>query len=265
MYYREGMERRLRKGDIGEALFREWFERVLGKLEALGYTLEQQGYNPGGFVDLSEKKHLKEKNDPDFAIYSAKTGKPLVGISINTQSKFYTASNAMGGKCIKCPRAWNCSNSNEKNLWYNRYNLDDYAKFERRFGVETCMVTLRVNTESIAKYVRERELEDIVHAYIFDGGKNLRNAEREKLEELKRYLRHGRKAGWKRPLEIRWVLRSELEEITPQKSSVPSNKIPFWVTGGRVEKGRPRDVCCVDAGLARGERELIEYLSSLAR
>jgi len=266
MYYRAGMKKRLRKGDIGEALFREFFERKLGNFfGSRGYTLEQQGFNPGGLVDRSEKKHLKEKSDPDFAIYPPKIKRPIVGISVNTQKKFYTADSAMGKSCIKCPRANSCYNGNERNLWYNKYNLSDYAKFEQRFGVETCMVTLIVNVDSIAQWVEKHGLEYIVHAYIFNGGAELSNAEKRKLEEFKNYLRHGRRKGWERPIQIAWVFRSELEEITPTKTSVPKGKIPFWTTGGRVERGRPRPVCCVDIKYARGEQELINYLTSLAK
>lgn len=265
MYYREGMERRLRKGDVGEALFREWFERKLGSLSSRGYELEQQGFNPGGFVDRTTKGHLKEKSDPDFAIYSLKTEKPIVGISTNTQAKFYTAESSMGGGCIKCPRAYSCHNGNERNLWYNKYNLSDYAKFEEKFNAETCMITLLVSVDSIARWVEQQAYEDLTHAYIFDGGRSLKNTQKGQLEEFVEFLRHGRRKGWGRRMEIKWVLRSELAEITPEKPSAPRGRIPFWTTGGRVERGRPRPVCCVDAKYARGEQELISYLTKLAK
>lgn len=263
MYYREGMEKRLRKGDVGEALFREWFDRSLRDLSSRGYKLEQQGFNPGGFVDRSGK-NLKAASDPDFAIYSQKIKMPIVGISINTQKKFYTADSAMGKNCIKCPRAYNCHNGNEMNLWYNKYNLSDYDKFEQRFNVETCMVTLLVNVDSITQWVEKHGLEDIVHAYIFDGGTNLLGTDRKKLEEFKNVLRHGQRKGWERPIEIVWLFRSELDEITPVRTSVPKGKIPFWTAGGRVERGRPRPVCCVDSKYARGQQELVNYLTKLA-
>jgi hypothetical protein len=260
------MEKRLRKGDIGEAIFREWLERRLGELLlSSGCVLEQQGFNPYGFVDRSEKGHLKEKNDPDFAIYSVRTGRPIVGISVNTQAKYYTAESAMGKLCIKCPRSHSCYNSKEQNLWYNKYNLSDYAKFEQRFGVETCMVTLIVRVDSIARWVEKQGYEDVVHAYIFDGGRSLPARDVKKLEEFLQYLRHGGRKGWDRPVEIRWILRSELREITPSNPALSEKGIPFWTTGGRVERGKPREVCCVDARLARCESELIEYLSTLIK
>jgi len=257
------MERRLRKGDIGEAMFREWFKRKLGDyFHSRGYTLEQQGFNPGGFVDVSEKKHLKEKSDPDFAIYSNRTGRPIVGISVNTQAKFYTVESSMGGYCCRCPRVNSCLDGREKNLWYNKYNLSDYAKFERRFNVQTCMVTLITRVDSIVKWVTKHELHDIVHAYIFDGGVQLKGKDRCKLNELLKKIRYS-KGRKQRQLEIRWVLRSELEEITPEKLSVTPGKIPFWTTGGRVERGKPRPVCCVNADLAHTEQELIDFLKGL--
>jgi hypothetical protein len=187
-----------------------------------------------------------------------------VGISVNTQAKYYTAESATGKGCIKCPRAFSCYNGNERNLWYNKYNLSDYAKFEQRFGVETCMVTLIVRVDSIAQWVKQHGYEDIVHAYIFDGGRGLLGTDKEeKLREFLHYLRHGSRREWERPVEIKWVIRSELREMTPSSPAPPESGIPFWTTGGRVERGRSRDVCCVDARLARGERELIDYISAL--
>jgi len=265
MYYREGMEKRLRKGEVGEAIFREWFNRKLGEFcSSRGYVLEQQGFNPGGFVDVGEKRHLKETSDPDFALYPKQTRKPIVGISINTQEKFYTADSAMGKGCIKCPRAYSCHNGNERNLWFNKYNLSDYAKFEEKFNVETCMVTLFVSVDSVARWIERKAYEDLTHAYIFDGGRTLTNAQKEQLKEFLNFLRHGQRKGWERRLEIRWMFRSELTEITPERPSAPQGKIPFWTTGGRVERGRPRPVCCVNAKHARDEKELIDHITSLA-
>jgi hypothetical protein len=265
MYYQKGMEIRLRKGDVGEAIFRNWFERKLGDLaRSRRITIEQQGFNPGGFLDISEKGHLKQKNDPDFAIYPEKSEKPLVGISINTQAKLYTVDSSMGKGCIKCPRAYSCYDGFEGNLWYNEYNLSDYYKFEHRFNVETCMVTLLVNAASIAKWVEDNKMEHLIYAYILDGGQHLTSKEKEALADLLKYLRQGRRKNWERPLQIRWLLRSELDEITPMKSSVDAGKIRYWTTGGRVERGRPRPICCVDSKLARNEGQLIQFLTNLA-
>lgn len=266
MYYQKGMEIRLRKGDVGEALFREWFERKFGSLaESKGFTIEQQGFNPGGFQDITEKGHLKQKNDPDFAIYPEKSEKPLVGISINTQAKLYTVDSSMGKGCIKCPRAYSCYDGFEGNLWYNKYNLSDYYKFEQTFHVETCMVTLLVNAGSIAKWVEDNKLEPLVHAYILDGGQQLIDKEKKALADLLKYLRQGRRKNWERPLQIRWLLRSELDEITPTKSSAAAGKIPYWTTGGRVERGRPRPICCIDSKLARNEKQFIQFVTKLAQ
>jgi hypothetical protein len=117
--------------------------------------------------------------------------------------------------------------------------------------------------DGIAKWIERHAYEHIVHAYIFDGGGAFSVAERDKLKEFVHYLRHGSKRGWERPVEIKWFFRSELKEITPSSPTFSGEGIPFWTTGGRVERGRPRPVCCVDARLARGEHELIDYLSAL--
>lgn len=264
MYYRKGMERRLRKGDVGEALFREWFERTLGSsFNSQGLTLEQQGYNPGGFRELSEK-HLKVESDPDFAIYS-KNREPLLGISINAQKGLYTVESAMGGNCIRCPRALSCADGKEGNLWYNKYNLSDYEKFGQRFNVEICMVSLLVNVGGIYRWVAKNSYENLVHAYIFDGGASLPVKKREKIKDIVHFMRHNGRKTWDRPMEVKFVLHSQLVEITPEKPNVQEGKIPFWTAGGRVERGRPRPVCCVDAKHARNEQALINYLTKLAK
>lgn len=102
----------------------------------------------------------------------------MVGVSVNTQAKLYTVESSMGKGCIKCPRAYSCYDGFEGNLWYNKYNLSDYYKFEQRFNAETCMVTLLVNAASIAKWVEENKLEHLVHAYILDGGQQLTDEEK---------------------------------------------------------------------------------------
>jgi hypothetical protein len=263
MYTSRGMEQRLRKGDVGEAIFREWFDRILGECCARGgYRLDQQGFNPGGLIERGEKD-LKAESDPDFAIYSVSTSRPVIGISVNTQEKFYNADNAMGKLCIRCPRAMSCYDGNEANLWFNKYNLSDYAKFEKRLNVETCMVTLKVAVSSAANWLTENSYERLIHSYIFDGGISTDESDKSKIEALVEYLRHGTRRSWDRPVEVRWVLRSELQEITSEVREVSEGSIAFWTTGGRVQFGRPRPVCCVDSKLAHGEKSFIEYIAQI--
>lgn len=260
MYTDKQMERQLRKGDLGEALFREWAERALGGLfTERGWSLEQQGFNPGGFVDRSDKEDLKENSDPDFALYSSDVEQPITGISINSQKKWYSAASTMGGFCIKCPRAWDCIDGNEENLWYNKYNItNDYPQFKDRFdNVDVMLLTLRVNLDSVSKWAKEENYEKVVHGYIFGGIEQVVGKDR---EQFLHYLRHGRRSeNWWRSMEIRWILHSELEELD-EEYKVGASKIPYWTTGGRSQFGRPREVCCVDVNLSRGEKELLYFL-----
>lgn len=254
------MEKQLRKGDLGEALFREWAERNLNNiLLDKGWILEQQGFNPGGFVDLTEKKDLKKSSDPDFAIYSVDTGLPVVGISINSQKNWYSAKSTMGGYCIKCPRAWRCIDGNEENLWYNKYNItNDYVQFKERFNnIDVILLTPKVNLDSMIKWVKKEHYEDVVHSYIYGGMDKVDKKDREKFLH---YLRHGRRSvNWQRSMEVRWILHSELEELD-EEYNVSAGKTPYWITGGRSQFGRPREVCCVDVNLSRGEKALLYFL-----
>jgi hypothetical protein len=250
MYDDAAMKRRLVKGDVGEALFRYWFDKNVGQLSNL--RLVHWGYFPLGIVtDEAKRKQLKTQSDPDYALVRrSDESKPLVGISVNSQNKPYNVHSTMGGFCVKCPRAISCYDYNEENLWFNEFNIkSDYAKFTAAHGVEVVLASLIASSiANVAKWVSDNTLEKEVHDYVQGGAEVV--DDKAKLDGFIAKLA-GRRQG--RVKEFVWLLHSE----------VLDGRVPSFITGGWSNYGRPRLVYCVDMKLSRDKDSFISYLKSL--
>ncbi len=256
-YTYEKMDRQLRAGNVGEAIFRLWYDERAGYFPQV--SLIQQGYNPEGIIPVGDKREqLMKKSDPDFALVSSDQADPqlaprIVGISINCQRRPYDRLSTMGGYCIKCPRAHSCYDGHEQNIWYNSYNIEnDYPQFRERFGgADVVLVTLFLDPTTIYKWIQQEGLEDLLLTYIYAGRAGIEGHPR--AEELLRYLAYGKRKGVRRKARLVWLLHSEIAE----------GKVPWFQTGGQSQYGRPRMVHCVDMKAARDEDAFKEYLAGL--
>lgn len=248
------MQRQLRRGNVGEALFRLWTEDHATDFPHLEFR--QQGYNPHGVVDVDAKRsHLKKSSDPDFAVVRPGSEPPqyLIGVSVNTQKRPYTAASTMGGLCIRCPRAVSCLDGHEANVWYNRYNItNDYPQFRARFaGIDVVLATLWVpSIDTIFNRVKKMGVEELLLEYIRGGVKAIAGGDGDRLLE---YLRYGHRTKKRRNLRVVYALHSQLV----------SGEVPSFITGGLSQFGRPREVCCVDVRHAHSEDQLVAFLKGL--
>lgn len=248
MYDDEAMKRRLVKGDVGEALFRRWFDKNVGHLENI--RLVHWGYYPLGVVkDEEKRKLLKQQSDPDYALVRGNApNKPLRGISVNSQSRPYDIRSTMGGDCIKCPRSTSCYDGNEQNLWYNEFNIrSDYTKFSQQNGVEVALASLIVGSlNTVAQRVSEGGLEQVVHDYVQGGEEAVDDK-----DGLAAFLKQLEKR--ERVKNFRWLLHSEVRD----------GKVSSFITGGWSNRGRPRLVYCVDMKLSRDQKSFVQSVRGL--
>src|SRR5688572_18286446 len=257
MYTQEKMDHQLRAGNAAEAVFRFWFEEHAAAFPRI--KLIQQGYNPTGVIPVGDKReHLMKQSDPDFAIVPAdaedlELAPRILGISINSQKRPYDRLSTMGGHCIKCPRAFSCYDGNEKNLWYNSYNIEnDYPQFRERFGgADVALVTLFFDPTPLYTWVQNQDMDDLLLSYIYAGRDGVR--EEARTEDLMRRIAFGHRRAVRRTFDLVWLLHSE----------IAGGNVTWFQTGGRSQYGRPRMVHCEDMRAARDEASFESYLAAL--
>jgi hypothetical protein len=256
MYTLKKMRSNLLKGDVGEAFFKHWCEQNIDVIK--GVVAEQFGYNPKDVVNIKSKREiLLSESFPDFAVFKrsdTKRKKPLLGISVNTQSKGYTIDSTMGGFCCECPRRKSCVAGTEQNLWYNQYNItNDYPSFKSKYGADVILVTLFITwRDAVFKFVKANHLEPVVKRYLVGGRKAVKDSEAGK-KFLQRLIFTGN-TSTPRPYDMRWLALVDIEQ----------NPSKYQVTGGLSQYGRPRKVYCVDYDLTKGEVDLKTFIKSIA-
>jgi hypothetical protein len=250
MYDDEAMRKRLVKGDVGEALFRYWFEENVGSLTNL--RLLHWGYFPFGIVkDEEKRKLLKKQSDPDYAIVNRKDeSKPILGVSVNAQAHPYDIHSTMGGDCVKCPRSLSCYDRKEENMWFNAFNIkNDYVKFSNQNSARVVLAVLLVSSiATVAAWVSANDLARVVHDYVQGGP--------EAVEDKKGLADFLAKLGARdRVKQFLWLWHQE----------VLDGKTRSFITGGWSNFGRPRPVYCVDMKLAMSPDQFVNSVRNMDR
>jgi len=261
MYVRERMARNLGLGNIGEAFFRDWFRQ---SVSSPSLTLSQFGYNPEGIIVGEEKVKLLKSlaRSPDYCLFKTSdietdAEKPLLGISVNQQSKGYTMWEArFPPACYTCDRRaqQQCYEKKISNAWFNKYNIDnDYKGFRELFQTDVIMVTLVLRwANSVYQKVKDANLGDALLQFIQDGNPQSSDSVAKTVDIVTREQRRSKEKP-SRKYELKWLLYSD----------VVSGKVPKSVAGAPVSRGQPRKVICVNLEDTRNESELVRYLQNL--
>jgi hypothetical protein len=257
-YTRRGMERRLGRGNVGEAVLRLWMEDHLAELSGRRLEFVQWGFNPADLVEIEDKREeLLARSDPDFVLVEAgRYSEPLLGVSSNSQKGPYNATHHMGGGCIRCPHARSCVDGEVRTIWYNEYNItNDYPKFVSRTGaLDVLLVTILLpSLDSAAGWIKKHELETALFGLI-TGLPSGTATEASEHDRVVQYLRYGARGSTPRPYEVFWETLSGI-----QNGRVATNR-----TGSRTQAGPPKKVVCVLCSELRGEDDFKVFLQKLS-
>lgn len=278
MYSNQRMDRNLRIGDAGEAFFRYWFETNCHGLDDL--VLHQFGYNPDGRITDEEKSEMLKalEESPDFALFSQSEienpdmeAEPKLGISINTQKKYYDMEQARSPKishdtdlievgewgCFSCPRGDDCWGGDTENLWFNEYNIsNDYALFKDAFDVEVVMISI-ISTApySVDKKYTDDLYIDATREYLMNGRDALSNEEVVDFLDDLNFDQRYKKRTERRDYKIVFLIHSEIKDLIERDQ--------YHITGGPT-RGRPRPVACISKSEAYPESDLVEYFDDLS-
>jgi hypothetical protein len=275
MYRPETMERNLSHGNIAEAMLRLWAEKHEDIFQRT--HIIQTGFNPLGIVKIAEKSWLSDDSDPDFSLVrktsDGSAGKVLFGISVNAQQRLYDIKSTSGGYCsvkllpgsdvaenAPCPLAFECFSSAGTRLWYNRPNIEnDYPRFEAKSGAADTLLISFVSTRParVAAGIKKRpdgerkEIENAIWDYLKNGIAGSKTPDRARA--FARTLEYGnrRTVPLLKDFGLRWFFLSE----------ITTGRVPFWITGGLSDNGRPPKKYCLPVEAAHDEAELVRFLS----
>lgn len=274
MYTPETMARNLSQGNIAEAMLRLWVEKH--QVLFTHTTVIQTGYNPQGIVQVAQKPWLIESSDPDFALVSLDAnnapGRALYGVSVNAQQRLYNIQSTSGGLCSvklqphsdlvldeRCTTTYQCFTSQGSRLWYNRPNIEnDYPRFQAKTGaIDTILISfVSTRPANFAKSMKrlpaqeKADLEETIWDYLKNGITKARD--KEKAASFARRLEYGNRVNVPvlSNFGIRWYLLSEIQQ----------QQVPFWITGGLSDNGRPPKKYCLPAERSHDEQALVAFL-----